>query len=74
MRVKSKLDGNAPNFSDIMKLLHEMRLESKEQTENLKTELDKSIEHCLQTIDDRRKTIYFQSKSLDEYKELKSSV
>lgn len=74
MRVKSKLDRNAPNFSDIMKLLHEMRLESKEQTENLKTELNKSIEHCLQTIADRRKTIYFQSKSLDEYKELKSSV
>lgn len=74
MWVKSKLDRNAPNFSDIMKLLHEMRLESKEQTENLKTELDKSIEHCLQTIADRRKTAYFQSNSLDEYKELESSV
>lgn len=74
MRVKSKLDRNAPNFFDIMKLLHEMRLESKKQIENLKTELDMSIEHCLQTIADRRKTTYFQSKSLDEYKELKSSV
>lgn len=70
MRLESELDKSLPNIGDIMKLLQEMRKESKDQSKNLETELGKSIEHCHQTIAELRTTIDLQTESLNKYKEL----
>lgn len=70
MRVETELDKNIPDLSDVMKLLQEMRQESKEQTRNLEHELGTSIELCHKTISDLRQTIELQSESLNKYKDL----
>lgn len=70
MQVQSELSSDVPNIGDVLKLLYEMRHESKEQTRSLEAELGKSLELCHQTIEDLKQTISMHSKSLDKYKGL----
>ncbi|KAG8250989.1 hypothetical protein J6590_090353 [Homalodisca vitripennis] len=73
IQVESELEKSSPDISDVMKLLHEMRQENKDQTKKLELELGKSIELCHQTISELRKTVDSQSEALNSSTSRKQS-
>lgn len=69
MRLEPAAEKTGTHNEDVIKLLNEMRAESKTQMNHLETELGKSVENCHDKISDLMKKIDEQSKTIKAYDE-----